>query len=80
MWCAYIEKHGSLNIGTRIEQSAAIVATVSANVAGNKRKVTDFMPHYKPAKSEKVLSLEEAFGALKAVANEPKIMRLRKDK
>lgn len=60
-----------------------MVATVISNVHGNRKKITDFMPNYKS--KEKPLSLEEAYGQLKAVketkaVKPPQPMRLKADK
>lgn len=75
-----------MNPSSRVEIGTAMVATVISNVHGNRKKITDFMPNYKS--KEKPLSLEEAFGQLKAVKEvnavnpkkPPKPMRLKADK
>lgn len=44
-WQLYCEKHGPLNNGARIEQAAALICTVAAQLAGNKNaKISDFLP------------------------------------
>ncbi|WP_025371818.1 phage tail assembly protein T [Advenella mimigardefordensis] len=81
LWCAYIDKHGSLNIGDRIEHSSAIVAAVNANIHSKKKhKITDFMPHFEAPDDKQVLSPEGLAGRLAAVSVPKNEMRLRKDK
>ena len=57
-WAAYRSKRGSLHQGMRIEQGAALVASILANVNSKRGgfKVTDFAPHME----EQATSLEEA--------------------
>jgi len=47
-WCSYRNKRGSLNIGMRVDQSVAIIASMYAN-SHSKKGVTfkpiDFMPY-----------------------------------
>jgi len=57
-WAAYRNKRGSFNIGMRVEEGCAVLATVYANSKSSKSKfkVTDFMPHME----EPAISQEEA--------------------
>lgn len=57
-WATYRSRRGSLHPGMRVEQGAALVASILAN-ANSKRggyKTTDFMPHA----DADPMSLEEA--------------------
>lgn len=44
-WSAYRDKHGTLNLGRRMEISTAIIALQVNRGAGGKAEFTDFMPH-----------------------------------
>ncbi|MFT0866048.1 hypothetical protein [Pseudomonas sp. CAM1A] len=45
-WVAYRDKHGSLNLASRQELSAAIVAMQVNRTGGGKADLQDFMPHH----------------------------------
>ena len=44
-WAAYIEKHGPLHIGMRLEFGFALIATVINHAMGGKASIEDYMPH-----------------------------------
>lgn len=45
MWSAYIRKRGTLNLGLRVENGFAIIATMLNRALGGKASMEDFMPH-----------------------------------
>lgn len=45
-WCAYIKKHGSLNVGRRLEYGFGMVAMMINRACGGNKEMSDFMPHY----------------------------------
>ena len=45
-WVAYRDKHGSLDIGRRIELSTALIAVQVNRSGGGKAELFDFMPHH----------------------------------
>lgn len=45
-WVAYRDKHGSLDIGRRIELSTALIAVQVNRSGGGKAELYDFMPHH----------------------------------
>lgn len=55
-WYLYIRKHGSLNIGSRLEYGFALIAKQINRALGGKAEITDFMPHFEPVAP----SLDEA--------------------
>lgn len=65
-WVAYIRRHGSLNVGSRVAQSCAIVAMVVARSLGGSKtaKVEDFMPTFD--ESGEVVDMSEMAGILAA--------------
>lgn len=44
-WSEYRDKHGTLNLGRRMEVSTAIIALQVNRGAGGKAEFADFMPH-----------------------------------
>lgn len=44
-WAAYRDKHGSFNLGRRLELSGAIIAMQVNGTGGGKASLVDFMPH-----------------------------------
>lgn len=59
MWSDYIRKRGTLNLGLRLENGIAIIATMMSRGLGGKANVEDFMPHAdkKPADLADVMKL-----------------------
>lgn len=55
-WVAYRDKHGTLDVGRRIELSTAIIALQVNRSAGGKAEISDFMPHA----DHQALALEKA--------------------
>lgn len=55
-WVAYRDKHGTLDIGRRLELSTAIIALQVNRGAGGKAEMADFMPHA----DHQALALEKA--------------------
>ena len=56
-WVKYRARRGSFNVGRRVEEAQALMATMFHNVHSKKPKpMTDFMPHY----YEKPISIEDA--------------------
>ncbi|ETK22324.1 hypothetical protein [Pseudomonas sp. FH1] len=55
-WSEYRDKHGTLNLGRRMEVSAAIIALQVNRGAGGKAEFVDFMPHA----ATKEMQLEQA--------------------
>lgn len=45
MWSAFIKKRGSLNLGLRVENGVAVLATQINRALGGKADMSDFMPH-----------------------------------
>ncbi|MEN5029087.1 hypothetical protein [Pseudomonas sp. Ps21-P2] len=43
-WMRYRRQTGSLNLGLRLDEGFALLATVFNNVMGGKAKFSDFMP------------------------------------
>lgn len=58
-WSAYRDKHGTLNIGRRMEVSAAIIALQVNRGAGGKAEFEDFMPHATPKEIDLEKAMEE---------------------
>lgn len=49
-WVSYRAKHGSFNLGRRIDLAAATVSLITAQVNGAKEvKFEDFLPKYQPS-------------------------------
>lgn len=46
-WVAYRDKHGSLNMASRQELSAALIALQVNRSRGGKADLYEFMPHYR---------------------------------
>lgn len=67
-WRAYIEKRGSLNMGTRIDRGFALISTIVSRAAGGKATMMDFMPHADKPKEE--ASIMGVFAMLKTKAKE----------
>lgn len=55
-WSEYRDKHGTLNLGRRMEVSTAIIALQVNRGANGKAELIDFMPHAAP----KEVDLEQA--------------------
>lgn len=55
-WLAYRDKHGTLDMGRRLELSTAIIALQVNRGAGGKAEIADFMPHA----DHQALDLEKA--------------------
>lgn len=47
-WMAYVRQTGSLNLGKRIEQGFALLATVLNRVNGGQAEFSDFLPDREP--------------------------------
>ncbi len=45
MWSAYIKKRGSLHVGMRIENAAAVLARLINAARGINSSMYDYMPH-----------------------------------
>lgn len=54
----YIKRHGTLNIGTRVEQGFALVAMMVNRSVGGKSELSDFLPDR--SEPEEVADGEEA--------------------
>lgn len=67
-WALYMEKRGSLSVPNRLESGFAMLASVTANVQGNKTKVTDFMPNYKPKDAPVSNDINAAMALLQSAA------------
>jgi hypothetical protein len=46
MWESYVAKRGSLNVGLRVENGFALLATLIQHARGVSCEITDFMPHF----------------------------------
>lgn len=51
MWQAYRERHGTLNLGKRLEWLLARQATQINNAAGGKLEFSDFLRFQQPAET-----------------------------
>lgn len=58
-WSEYRDKHGTLNLGRRMEVSTAIIALQVNRGAGGKAEFVDFMPHAAPKELELEQAIEE---------------------
>lgn len=67
MWCKYIRKRGTLNLGTRLELGVALLATAVKTSAGQKAKLEDFLPK---REEDKLAGIEDVLAVLKAKAAE----------
>jgi len=54
----YIKRHGTLNMGTRVEQGFALVAMMVNRSVGGKSELSDFLPDR--SEPEEVVEGEEA--------------------
>jgi hypothetical protein len=45
LWSRYRNKNGSLGLVRKYDRPAALVASIMANVHGNKTKLSDFLPY-----------------------------------
>lgn len=66
-WCTYIQKRGSLNLGPRLEQGFALIATVINRSNGGRAQMSDFLPK---REEEDTTSIEGVFRMLKVKAEE----------
>jgi hypothetical protein len=48
-WRAYVRQTGTLNLGVRIEQGIALLATIFNRGFGGKAEFSDFLPDREPA-------------------------------
>ncbi|MGI4841031.1 MAG: hypothetical protein ACRYF9_25865 [Janthinobacterium lividum] len=48
-WRAYMHQTGTLNLGLRIEQGVALLATIFNRGFGGKAEFSDFLPDREPA-------------------------------
>jgi hypothetical protein len=67
-WAQYIRRKGGLNIAERVEQSAALICSTVAKLAGNKRKtdVADFIPNREGDDELKVATPQDFLRVLQA--------------
>lgn len=66
-WCAYVRKRGPLNVGTRIEQGIALLATLIQRARGvSSARMEDFLP--KRDAGEDMATIDDLMSALKASA------------
>jgi hypothetical protein len=58
-WQEYLRRHGSMNIGMRLEAGFALIAMVINRALGGHATLTDFMPHYEQPEAtiEDVMSM-----------------------
>jgi hypothetical protein len=63
-WMEYIRRRGSLNVGLRVEASAAVLATQINRALGGNAEMTDFMPHWDEPQAQSIDDLAKIFGAL----------------
>lgn len=70
MWCAYIRKRGTLNLGTRLELGFALQAMVTRTSAGHRAKIEDFLPkREQPSLTDDMQGLLNMFKAKAAETN-----------
>ncbi len=69
-WANYRNKHGSLNIGRRIEHGVGLLAVTWLRSQGIKADIFDFMP-YADRPEEKLADINEIFGMFKALKKAP---------
>ena len=48
-WSAYMERRGSLHVGTRLEWGFARIAAAINNALGGTARQIEFMPHARPS-------------------------------
>lgn len=63
-WCAYIQKRGPLDIGSRIEHGFAMLAYVTTASMGGKKKFEDFLPK-RDQEEQKPASIDDVFSLIK---------------
>jgi hypothetical protein len=56
MWESYVAKRGSLNLGLRLENGIALIATLIKRAQGIDTEISEFMPHF----DAQPISLEQA--------------------
>lgn len=69
-WKAYRESCGSFNIGTRVEQGFALLATCIVKGNGGKVEISDFIPERSGRESPpepKLATVEDLFNLLNSV-------------
>lgn len=65
-WFDFLNRKGTVNLGSRMEWGFALLATVMSNAHGGKSKMRDFMPFTR--QEEEDVSIESAFLMLKAAS------------
>lgn len=66
-WMRYAKQTGSLNLGLRIEQGFALLATILNNLHGGKATFDDFLPKRSEAVEEAEASAQDLFRLLQSV-------------
>ena len=56
-WCQYRQRHGSFDLGPRIEQGAALVAWMVNRGHG---ELADYLPQRTPDEADEVAALDKA--------------------
>ena len=61
-WQAFRKKRGSLNVGLRLEEGFALVATAISRSVGGKAKFDDFAPHLREEESSGLMDIFAKLG------------------
>lgn len=64
---AYVRQTGTLNLGTRIEQGFALLATVLNRVNGGKAELSDFLPNRGTEPEQDVATADDIMRLLQSV-------------
>lgn len=64
---AYVRQTGSLNLGKRIEQGFALLATVLNRVNGGSAELADFLPNREPSPEPAEATADDIMRLLQSV-------------
>lgn len=64
---AYVRQTGSLNLGKRIEQGFAMLATVLNRANGGSAELADFLPNREPSPEPAVATADDIMRLLQSV-------------
>jgi hypothetical protein len=64
---AYVRQTGSLNLGKRLEQGFALLATVLNRINGGTAELSDFLPDREPGPEPDVATADDIMRLLQSV-------------
>lgn len=75
-WAEYAKKHGSFNLGVRIEDGFALLASVLAQLKGKRLTPDHFKPKREKIEEQQQPDIMAVFNMLKAKASETRAARV----